>query len=351
MKLPCLFRPKWRHADSRVRLSAMAKIHDPKLLYRIATCSQDERLCLEAAHRLNDPTLLARLARNATSLDIRFEAALLIRDESTLVAIALEAWHITKGEMAVIHIDTALLLRRLARSANQDAIRLAAALKLNDISLLHQVVQSTNDIQIRWQVALHLDDPQLLAEVAIFKQNDFRLADLRRKARGAFKDYLNRRHGHMDVATIINIIKTVTHSSFKVDAFLKLPPHKITMELLSHLSRQDFQPVSHRSIQRMLEKIRCSDWIVQKNSQAVTCRQCNGTGKYAFKSMVAESSYLAHDILTCTECDGVGHKLIDIATCKHPHFSDVRFHLPLKEPAGFHTRTTVNDEITGDDSH
>ena len=92
MKLFHLFKPRWLHPNADVRLKAMAKIRDPKELYRIATCSPDERLCLEAAHRLNDPTLLARLARTAAHMEIRFEAALLVQDESTLAAMALDTW-------------------------------------------------------------------------------------------------------------------------------------------------------------------------------------------------------------------------------------------------------------------
>lgn len=307
---------------------ALSNIQDRRLLYRIATCSSDERLRLEAAHRLNDASLLTYLARNAIHADIRFEAALLVRDEAVLAATALEAWQISQGEMAVIHIDNELILRRIARSANQDAIRLAAALKLNDTNLLHKVAQSSKDIHIRWRVARHLDDPYLLADIACFRPTDSRWYKLRRKARWAFQNHLYRFHAQMDKMTISKIVKSVTHLPLKIDVFLSLPPHKLSQDLLSHMSHLDFGHSSKQTIQQMLDKIKKGGWEVQQSFIQFTCHQCLGAGNYPLKSIAAGSSHLAHDLAVCHGCSGLGQETIKIVTCKHLQSTDVTFHLP-----------------------
>lgn len=330
VKLPHFLRPKWQHPDAGVRLAALANVRDRKLLYHIAASSKDERLRLEAAHRLNDTTLLKDLARRASHADIRFEAALLIRDEAVLAAAALEAWHIDQGKLAVIHIDNGLVLRRLARSACQDAIRLEAALKLNDAGLLQAVAQSSQDITIRWQIAQHLDDPGLFADVACIKPDGIRLEALRHRARKAFNEHLDRYHHQMDHDTIIDIIKATVHPALKIDAFLRLAPHRISEDLISHMSHLDLNDCSDETIQQMLEMIQQGGWRIRQSTQYITCRQCMGAGQYPLRSIVAGSSHLAHDLTACLECNGLGQQLVKIATCSQSPHTRVTFHLPAE---------------------
>ncbi len=335
VKLPDLFKPKWRHSSARVRLAALSKISNPLTLYHIATSTQDERLCLEAAHRLNDPTLLARLARKAVHAEIRFEAALLIQDEATLAATALEAWHIEQGEIAVIHIENALLLRRVARSANQETVRLAAALKLNDPKLLKQVAYSVEDLEIRWQVAQKLEDPILMAEVASSKKNGKRVANLQQKALHAYLNYIEHCRSHMNIDALCAIIHTVRHVPCKIEAFLKLPPDRISAQILTHLSHQDFQSTSDEAVAGFLLKIKKSGWAVEQTIQTEACRQCHGAGKFSLHSMASENATMAHDLSICSKCSGSGQQGIRVITIQHPQHPETVFRIPMNNPDTF----------------
>lgn len=332
VKFPSLFKPRWRHPKAKTRLAAMAHISDPETLYKIATQSQDERLRLEAAHRLNDPTLLFRLARTAIHADIRFEAALLIRDEATLAVMALDAWDIEHGKLAVIHIDNHLLLRRLVRSAQLEAIRLAAAIKLNDPDMIRQVAQSAHDVHSRWQAAKHLDDPKLLADVACVQRSNTRAEAIQKKARCAFIHHIERCQQQSKNDALCRIVKSVPHVPLMLEAFVRIATNAIPAKLITHLSRQDFSTAEDAAIQRMLKKIEQAGWRIQKTTQAIACHQCHRVGRFSLRIMSSDSAHIAHDHIVCPGCGGLGQQWIHLIAFRHPLHPHVIFRLPTRGP-------------------
>ena len=117
-----------------------------RYLRKKALCSKDENFRLQAALQLNDEVILRQMALREGNASIRQQAAAVIRHQPFLVAIGLDTWDIDLGKQVVARIDHDLLLLRVARSARQDAIRLAAAEKLMDHKLMKRIALATADI-------------------------------------------------------------------------------------------------------------------------------------------------------------------------------------------------------------
>ena len=224
----------------------------------MADQSNDERVRLEAARRLNDVTVLKTLAQTATQESVRMDAAILVHDQPCLTAIALKAWDIQLGKKAVGHIQNRMLLRRVAQSAQQDAIRLAAALRLEDTALLKQVARSSKHVDVHWQVAQFLNDPCLLADIVMFKPGNIRLEPLRRKARQALMNQLDLCGRNMDHSALLAVIQSLTHPTFKLEAFVRLPNNHITKAVLDHIAIQDLRYIPRELLDRMLTCIQIS---------------------------------------------------------------------------------------------
>ena len=197
--------------------------------------SDDEQIRLEAARRLNDGPLLQHLANSAAQESVRVEAAIEVDDQRCLTAIALKAWDIHLGQKAVRHIHNRLLLRRVARSALQDAIRLSAAFKIEDANLLRQVAQSSNHIDVRWQIAHYLKDPCMLIDIVMFKPGNIHLAPLRRMARRALMNQLDRCAQKQDSDALLAVIQSSANPTFKLEAFVRLPADRITGSVLKQI--------------------------------------------------------------------------------------------------------------------
>jgi hypothetical protein len=328
MNLRYLFKPKWQHPRAEVRLAAMAKISSPKKLRKIAVHSKDERVRFEAARRLADISLISRLARTAAQDTVRLEAALLIRDQAILAAIALNDWDIERGQKAVRYIDNAMLLQRIARSAQQDGIRLAAAMKLQRTELIREVAETTNDIQIRWQVACHLEDPYLMAQIALYKPANIHMSKLRQKAFSAYKAQLDKCRVHGTRQILLAIMHTVDHTPLKLEAFIRLPVDTINDGLLKYLSRQEFRFTSNKCLLKMLKAIKTAGWQVSMSTSLSVCAECNGNAEIAIKSISVNSAWVDYDRYPCPECNGRGSIPLRIVTCKRDSGQKVIFQLP-----------------------
>lgn len=309
-------------------MAAVAKIDSPKILDKIARQSTDERIRLEAARRLADISLIAKLARTAAQDTVRLEAALLIRDQATLAAIALKDWDIERGQTTVDTIDNGLLLHRIARSAQQDAIRLAAAMKLERPELIREVAETTNDIQIRWQVACCLDDPYLMAQIALHKPSCERMASLRKRARKAYLACLDQCRENRQHQALMAILHTVDHTPFKIDAFVRLSRHCIDTAHLRYLSRRDFRYTPDASLQKMFVAIESAGWRVTSSSKAMLCRQCNGCTEISLKSICANSVWIDHDRYPCPDCNARGSVPHQVFTCRRGTDHPVIFEIP-----------------------
>lgn len=323
-----LFKPKWQHPSSEVRLAAMAKISSLKKLRKIALHSKDERVRFEAARRLADISLISSLARTAAQDTVRLEAALLIRDQAILAASALNDWDIERGQKAVHHIDNAMLLQRIARSAQQDGIRLAAAMKLQRTELIREVAETSNDVQIRWQVACHIEDPYLMAQIALYKPANERMSKLRQKAFNAYKAQLDQCRVHGTHQILLAIMHTVDHTPLKLEAFIRLPAEAIDVGLLKYLSRQEFRYTPKKCLLKMLKAIKTAGWQISMSTNLSECTECNGTTEIAMNSISVNSAGTDYDRYPCPECNGRGNIPLRIVTCKRDSGQKVIFQLP-----------------------
>jgi hypothetical protein len=309
-------------------MAALAKIDSRKKLYEIATQSTDERIRLEAARRLADISLISSLARTAVQDAVRLEAALLIRDQTVLAGIALNDWDIKRGQTAVDTIDNSLLLHRIARSARQEAIRLAAAMKLEKPELISEVAETANDIQIRWQVACYLDDPYLMAQIALYKPANERMASLRKRAYKAYLASLDQCRKNQQHQALMAILHTVDHTPLKIEAFVRLSEHCIDTARLRYLSRLDFRYTPETSLHKMFAAIESAGWRVTSSSRVMPCRQCNGCTEISLKSVSANSVWIDHDRYPCPECNARGKVPLQVFTCRSGIDHPVIFEIP-----------------------
>ncbi len=328
MKIIDLFRPRWRHSDPDVRLAAVDRITNPATLRKIARRSTDERLRLEAGKRLADLDVLRDLARWASDDTLRLEAALFARDESCLTAFALGSWSIAQGQIAVAHIRNPLLLRRVARSAKQDTVRLGAALKLDDPNLLRQVARSSTHIDVHWQVARRLNDLRMMADIAFYKPGNVKAAPIRREARRALIACLDRYRLHRDHAGLRAALQDCAHPMFKLEAFVRLPPGQVTLPMLLHLSSQEMRRIPRELLDRMLARIQQAGWQTRPSRQKAPCRHCQGSGALAYCSVSANATWRDNDGFPCPECEGEGQCHHRRVTCERDGSEIVTFRFP-----------------------
>ena len=316
MKLFNLFKPKWQHGDINKRLGAVSKITSSKKLRKIVDQSKDERLRFKAACRLNDTALIKLMARSASQEAIRLEASIQVDGQSNLASIALNAWDIHLGQKAVKNIHNEYLLQRIARSAKQDAIRLAAALRLKNTDLLRQVACSSNHIDVYWQVAKHLDDPRMLAEVILFKPANMRLEPLRRKARRALTEHLNRCRDNNDHEGLVAALKAVPHPSFKIEALVRLLPEKITPAILRHMTHQDFRYIPNPLLDKMVHRITAAGWQTCPTLRQTPCDYCQSKGELSLRYLSSNDVWVANEKFPCPDCRGEGMRPLWLLTCR-----------------------------------
>ena len=322
------FRPKWRHADHRIGLAAVAKINSRRKLHKIAAQATDDRIRLEAARRLGDYSLLKVLALSAARESVRADAAIEVDNPACLTAIALDTWEIQLGEKCVQHVSNPLLLRRIARSARQDAIRLAAALKLEDADLLRLVAHSSTHIDIHWQIARFLDDPCMLADICLFKPGNMRLEPLRRQARRSLMAHLNRCQRNSNHPGLLAVIRSVSNPGFKMEAFNRLPAELIDSPLLEYMAAQDLRYIPDEALDQMLTVIRRSGWRLDISTQYAACIYCRGKGELSLKCISANDTWSDRDLFACPDCKGLGQTPFRQVVCHRSDNERVILRLP-----------------------
>lgn len=328
MRFRNLFRSKWRRRHHRLNVEAVTRITSTRKLRKIAVQSDDERIRFEAARRLNDDALLQALAHSATQESVRVEAAIEVDDQPSLTAMALKAWDIHLGQKAVRHIHNRLLLRRVARSAQQDAIRLAAALKIEDADLLRQVARSSNHVDVHWQIAHYLKDPCMLADIVMFKPGNLHLEPLRRMARRALMDQLDRCGQIQDHDALLAVIRSSANPTFKIEAFVRLPADHITTSVMGLLTARDLRYISRELLDAMITCIKAAGWQVSLSVQQATCAFCRGTGQLALKCISSNDTWGDYDVFACPDCRGFGKTPFRQAACTRPGEVQVLLTLP-----------------------
>lgn len=330
----------WRQPASMAKcLASLAKTSNPKKIRRLANRSDHEQVHLEAARRLQDGQWLSRLARKAVLVPVRLQAACLIGDQAALAAIALAEWEIQRGCAAVHHISNEILLRRIARAARQDAIRLAAALRLRNPRLLRQLARSVTDIQVRWKIALELDDPYQMADIAMFKPSSEYMDILRRKARRALSNHLNRHEVNQKSHALLCFMYSVPYPLFKLEAFVRLPLREVSPERLQYLAGIDLRYSPPLLLKLLILRIKASGWHVTQSQSKLDCTSCRGKGEFLLNCVAGDQEPVLGESFPCPDCKGAGRVPVTALTCSHESHRDVAFHLPV---GSFHFQS-LND--------
>lgn len=337
-----MFKTWWQPANMHKHLKALAKTRNPKKLRKWAIRSGNEQIQLAAAQQLQDREWLTRLAHKARLNSVRIEAARLIDDQPSLAAIALKEWGIERGCTAVRHISNELLLQRIARTARQDAVRLAAALRLKNRGLLRQLAHSVADVQVRWKIARVLDDPYQMADIAMFKPTSEYMDTLRRKARQSLLKYLNRQELNQRHRVLLSFMHSVPYPLFKLEAFMRLPLREVSPDQLHYLAGLDLRYMPPLLLKLVFVRIKACGWHVVQRRVALDCTGCQGEGELMLDCVVNDPIPLMGDIFPCPECHGTGRVPVTALTCSHETCKDVVFHLPADS---FHLQRSAYAQV------
>ena len=131
-----------------------------------------------------------------------------------------------------------------------------------------------------------------------------------------------------DHPALLNIMKSVPHLTYKLEAFVRLPAAAVNRSVLRLLAREDFRYVSERLMEKVLTQILRGGWTLWPARQYQSCFHCQGTGKLSLKCISANSAWSDHDVFPCPECDGKGKILFKRVTCQRNAVKCVTFHFP-----------------------
>jgi len=161
-----LFKPKWRHSDPEVRVTAVAKLSPDQpeqlsILRELALSDSNSRVRISAVRRLQDPESLLQILASSSDPEVREQAGqrvgeclgpdisqdslcqLLDRidDDSARTQIIINANGLKPDSLN--RIDDEALLMQLALHARVADTRKAAVTRLNDAELLEQVQRAS----------------------------------------------------------------------------------------------------------------------------------------------------------------------------------------------------------------
>jgi hypothetical protein len=288
---------------------------------------RDDRRRLEAAHRLGQLPVLRQIALQAESKAVRTAATDSIDHPAFLTAIALNTCDLEQGRAVVTRIPQILLLRRIARSARKDDIRLLAAEKLGDAKMLKHIARHTEDSVLRLKTARYLNDPELLAELALQKADGDRSSTMRKEAHAALLSYLDQLARQRNASALLSFLWAQPHLPFKLHAFLRLPDDHILKSVLQHLARQKYSLVSPGMIRQVFSKIEAAGWRLKTNREMSPCLHCTGQGML-LKTISSTPTNIVPDQMACAHCGGHGETEICMVTCIGNGNHQVVFNLP-----------------------
>jgi len=159
-----LFRPKWRHADARVRLDALSRLHplaDAAIIRELALSDSDNNVRSTAIARLNDMALLKQLQQDSSTAignAARQRWIELLCDDSTTP-------RVTAEETIIGCEDQALLAAIIAHTKHPSLLQLAVA-GLKDQRQLFEVAANATQRTVRLIACERLVDEDLLRELA-----------------------------------------------------------------------------------------------------------------------------------------------------------------------------------------
>jgi hypothetical protein len=251
--------------------------------------------------------------------------------QAGLTASAINEWDIRRGCETVGHITLPFLLRRIAGSARQDAIRMAAALRLNDPSVVHAVTLGVKDVALRWRAAQYLNDPLIMTDVAVYKPCDERFDHIRTQAYKALIQHLDRLHCEGLSDQLLAYLYAVEQTKFKMEAFVRLPEKQIQPAVLRHMAARNYCYISETTINSFFAKIQSSGWQITQSLHNMPCDHCLGRGQVVVNGSEADAGDPTSYIFACPECSASGKMAYRKITCACDAQPPVVFRL-LEDP-------------------
>jgi len=153
-----LFRPKWRHSDPGVRLSAVKGLADQAVLAQVAKTDPAPDVRLAAVEKLTDQEVLTQVATLDQEPAIGMAAVNTLVDQVLLARVAQGSRARGVCEAAVGKLTDQALLAQVARAADSPQARQAAVSKLTDQATLAEVAKTDSDPEVRGAAAKRLTD-------------------------------------------------------------------------------------------------------------------------------------------------------------------------------------------------
>jgi len=336
MSLSNIFRPKWKHSNSFIRLEAVKKISNSKKLRMIYKKTDDDNIKYAVAVQLDDKELLKEIGENASDMHIKYQAAKGIMYEKVLVEVAKNSYDDAINAVELIKNQSDL--EDIVKTSISGWARLEAAKKLNDNDLLIRIAKYSEDIYVRCKAAILLEDEYLLANISCYNITNDSYREVRNEAETHLYLLLEEIKSNKSwdrLSTFIMNLKiedsmlnmNSAELRIKIKAFLLLDDGIVDKELLSHLSKHDFELISKSLVDKLFDKISKSGWEILRNIVGVKCEECNGTGGTQAHVDHFEEKWSDYGFYPCNKCNGDGKIHFRKIQCKRKN-QTVNFEIP-----------------------
>ena len=164
MSIRDIFRPKYKHSNSTVRLTAVERVvTNQEVLASIAKTDDNLQVRRVAIDKLSDQRLLAEVAWDAKESGTREDAVRKLTDSAVLVRIVKSDKSVDVRLAAAKKLSDHLVLAEIARTDGSPTIRRSVVQKIEDQAVLTDVAKKDDDWSVRFYAAEKLVD-QVLAQ-------------------------------------------------------------------------------------------------------------------------------------------------------------------------------------------
>ena len=133
-------KPEWKNPSAEVRLAAVEKLTDPKILKKIATSDNDERVALASLARLTEERDIFEVLSAARSLVVKAAAFQKLSSETLLGEVAIQFAYEPFGKTALEKLtENQDELWNIANSAADPDCQLAAVMKITNQAYLMKI--------------------------------------------------------------------------------------------------------------------------------------------------------------------------------------------------------------------
>jgi len=178
MNILNFFKPKWKHSDDEVRLSAVKEISNTTILLKIIENDVNTKIQQVAIDNIDDQEELVDIILNTKiSLFLREYSLSKIKDQINLKRIIQNLFDEDNnlGFIALESLNSIEYLEDIAKKANNSSIRIAAIKKLNDNSMFENIIINDENSYVKSQILDFIQDQTVLSNIACnIKDNTIR---------------------------------------------------------------------------------------------------------------------------------------------------------------------------------